>query len=596
MITNSFVSKIINKISLQWYSPVDALEEQDRLAQLRKFFRVVIFYFACPSMLVMALTDGVYHAQSAGQMFVLRVVSTILMSVLCLVTIRQKTLFWTQAWATLTAVCGYLPVHFMFYYRGDAESHFIFALMPALVIVATGVRFTWAFYFLNSALIVLPTVVIGMIVSDGHPGPMYFINVSNWVLNLIFCTSGRGFIEKVYAQERQLRVALKNETKEREALLLKTKEAEIAAAKRLADHARQVAHDIRSPLSALSLMTESLNEISEEKRLIVKAAATRINDIANELLSKNSRGQLGISEQENSQREVLMLPAVLDQLASEKRAQYRNHSNVRIELDLSGSYGAFVLVQKRELMRLISNLVDNAVEALPNGGVVTILAKTFQDSVQLCVSDDGIGMSPVILRRAGEMGFSHGKRANGSAGAGLGLYHAKKMVQGMGGKFEIKSQSGLGTSVEIVLNKASAPDWFLKDLNLGGIEEIVVMDDDQSIHHLWKSRFSEVLKIGSGKAIKNFVCPKEFANYAAARRFSKNCLFLIDFEMILSKESGLDLIFSLGIESQSVLVTSHWDEKLIQGQCNSGGIRLLPKALASLVPIVLNFSSDKVGA
>ncbi|MGK5088354.1 hypothetical protein WDW86_12410, partial [Bdellovibrionota bacterium FG-2] len=62
-------------------------------------------------------------------------------------------------------------------------------------------------------------------------------------------------------------------------------------------------------------------------------------------------------------------------------------------------------------------------------------------------------------------------------------------------------------------------------------------------------------------------------------------LYLCDYELVGSKETGLDVIEKLGIAPQSILVTSRYDEPAIQERCVRFGAKLLPKGLAHRVPL-----------
>ncbi len=120
----------------------------------------------------------------------------------------------------------------------------------------------------------------------------------------------------------------------------------------------QVAHDIRSPLSALNLITGTLESIPEETRLIVRNSVNRINDIANNLLQKSkTKGFLSEVDEHSLLRDV-MLSTIVDTMVSEKRTQFREKMNVDIETDLSNSYGLFSPLDPSQLSRAISNIVN----------------------------------------------------------------------------------------------------------------------------------------------------------------------------------------------------------------------------------------------
>src|ERR1044072_9503225 len=99
---------------------------------------------------------------------------------------------------------------------------------------------------------------------------------------------------------------------------------------------RQVAHDLRSPLSALNMVTGSLNgQLAEQQRVIIRAATQRINDIANGLLGPAA----GVSKDRNTKTEMLI--PLIEGVLSEKRAQFREKLDVDIQSDLSQGYGLF---------------------------------------------------------------------------------------------------------------------------------------------------------------------------------------------------------------------------------------------------------------
>jgi signal transduction histidine kinase len=134
-------------------------------------------------------------------------------------------------------------------------------------------------------------------------------------------------------------------------------EAEIIAAK-------QVGHDIRSPLACLILSLSQISELPEERRTLMRSAIQRITDITNSLHSKAQ--QMNNSEMPHDQVERLMISSLIDSLVSEKRVQLRDRINVEINLDLEQSYGLFSRISSIEIKRVLSNLINNSVESFDN--------------------------------------------------------------------------------------------------------------------------------------------------------------------------------------------------------------------------------------
>jgi signal transduction histidine kinase len=214
----------------------------------------------------------------------------------------------------------------------------------------------------------------------------------------------------------------------------------------LSQLATQVSHDIRSPLAALNMILRDVESFPEDQRLIVKTAVDRINEIANDLLERSkAKNETPIEKQ------VVPLSTLVDALVSEKRMEFRDLTGVEIQADLERSWGAFAEVDAKELKRILSNIINNSVEAFPDGrGTVTVSLKKEGSYISLMVKDNGKGIPPHILEKLGDSELTYGKSGTQS-GSGVGVYHAKQTIQKFGGSFEILSTQGEGTLVKIIL-------------------------------------------------------------------------------------------------------------------------------------------------
>ena len=374
-------------------------------------------------------------------------------------------------------------------------------------------------------------------------------------------------------------------------------QAQFLLSMKLTEIAQQVSHDIRSPLSALNMMLMDLKELPEQKRLIVRSALQRINDISNSLLEK-SKGQAVSSPTQSSTSpvaitsagatEVVLLSSVVGELLSEKRIQFREKVDVSIEEDLTKAYGYFVSVKATELKRVLSNLINNAIEAFPEGkGRVTVGIRGYKDVVQIIISDNGKGIPASVLAKLGERGVSHGKESSGTSGSGLGVYHAKSTVESYGGKFEIQSREGRGTMIQIQLPRAVAPEWFVPQISLAPHMKVFIVDDDSSIHGVWKERFQSLEDQPTGMDIYNYTDVNQFIEIvqSLSSQDLARTLFLVDYEFLGQDLCGVEIVQKLEIQKQSILVTSHADHPQLQKQCQDLGLRLIPKSLSTLVPI-----------
>jgi signal transduction histidine kinase len=369
----------------------------------------------------------------------------------------------------------------------------------------------------------------------------------------------------------------------------------VTSMKKVYEVSSQVAHDIRSPLSALNMVMATIVSLSEDERVIIRSAIQRINDIANDLLQKGKNENSFVKDRSAFQKNELtkeLIPALVEVLVSEKRMQYRECSDLSIDIETKDCFGAFGLVNSVDFKRVLSNLVNNAVESFENqSGKVLVKVQKINNQVNVSVIDNGKGIPHHILEKLGKEKISYGKELSFNSGNGLGLYHAKQLVELQGGKFEIFSTVGTGTSVSILINLVDSPSWFANTIDLTNKTIFVSLDDDISIHQIWGSRFNAlgidniVLKqFQSGKAFVNFIT-ENLSDIVKMR-------FLVDYELVNQFKSGLDIIEEFDLAKNSILVTSRYEEGSIQRRSASIGLKILPKSLAGFVPFKID--SEKI--
>jgi signal transduction histidine kinase len=347
--------------------------------------------------------------------------------------------------------------------------------------------------------------------------------------------------------------------------------------------AKQVAHDVRSPLSALNLIVNSLgSELPEQKRVVLRTAAQRISDIANDLLQKNRPAIAGASSPT-----AQMLVSVVDAIVTEKRIQLRTRLDIEIVANLSKGYGLFTAIEARDLARAISNLINNSVEAIESpAGQILVSVGQEGDFAQVLISDNGPGIDPEVLAKLGDSPFSHGKESSLS-GHGLGIYSSRRSIESVGGKFEIQSEVGSGTRVKLSVPKIPPPAWFLQEIPIHRGETIVSVDDDQSVHQIWSGRLDSA---GAKTHKVNHLIFSSMDGFSGWLKDgdARHHLFLMDYEFLDQQGNGLELIDRLKIAGQSILVTSRYEEAEICQRAHALGLKVLPKGLVAHVPIVFS--------
>lgn len=289
----------------------------------------------------------------------------------------------------------------------------------------------------------------------------------------------------------------------------KVREAEVNKSRYLL--ATQVAHDIRSPLAALDGVLSDVSQMPDGKLSLIRMATGRIRDIANDLL-ETGRGTKTDAARTTAPA-ACRLADLIEPLIVEKRLQYRAKPEIEIEARLdAGSRELSASVDAVEFTRVLSNVVNNAVEALGDGpGKVLATLSSIDGELVVAVEDDGKGIPPEILSRIGRRGETHGK----DGGSGLGLHHAKTSVESWGGKFEIQSKVGEGTRVLLRLPAATSG---------AAADAVILIDDDKLVQMVWR-----LAAKSSGKTLTVFASPKEFS--ASESGLSRETVIYVDSDL-----------------------------------------------------------------
>jgi len=214
---------------------------------------------------------------------------------------------------------------------------------------------------------------------------------------------------------------------------------------KIGELATQVAHDIRSPVTALEAVSKMLSEeVDPKKKKLIENAAKRINDIANNLVS-NYRENLTRDLSSLKIDRIVNLNTLIEDIVEEKKLSL--DSKHKITFRAPESIDVPDKISSVEFQRVISNLINNSIEAFDKEhGIVDIKLYKKDSSITITIRDNGKGILPDQILKVFEKGIS-GK----PKGAGLGLSHAKECLESFGAKISIDSNVGKNTEVTIQL-------------------------------------------------------------------------------------------------------------------------------------------------
>jgi len=224
----------------------------------------------------------------------------------------------------------------------------------------------------------------------------------------------------------------------------------------LGQMASGIAHDINNAISPVALYTESLlareTGLSERGRAQLQTVQLAIDDVAGTVARMREFYRPSDSP---AQRQPVELNQLVRQVLELTRARWRDMAQEEgISVDVQLAFGEplpSVLAFEGEIRDAVTNLVLNAVDAMPQGGTLSLSTKAVvldggMAGVQLTVSDTGIGMDEDTRRRCLEPFFS----TKGQRGSGLGLAMVYGAMQRHGAQITIDSAPGQGTAIRLI--------------------------------------------------------------------------------------------------------------------------------------------------
>ena len=347
---------------------------------------------------------------------------------------------------------------------------------------------------------------------------------------------------------------------------------------------QQAAHDISSPLATLAMIIDHCAEIPEKKVIALNSAKLRIMDIMQHLLTSyefdnNSRDKFGNEEKQQTLAATLLMQAI-----AEKRYEYKLAQIKFVDNFAPDSYFACVNIEVGAFKRMISNLINNAADAfVENHGIITINQSVTADSVIIIIEDNGKGIDGVVIDKIrNDVAVTEGK----ASGHGIGLTQVKETLKRNFGTFAIDSVLGVGTKITLTYPRVVTPDYILQTLDLSGIEDIIILDDDESMHGAWCMMFDELLKHNEYLSVKYFKVGQEvikFVNDILPNQKNRT-LLIADYELLRQNLTGLDVIAKCHLP-RAILATSHYNKKHIIDKACTINVKILPKLLAPFATI-----------
>jgi two-component system, OmpR family, sensor histidine kinase SenX3 len=223
------------------------------------------------------------------------------------------------------------------------------------------------------------------------------------------------------------------------------------------DFVANISHELKTPIASVSLLAEALDHAADEPEQVRRFAgrltveASRLAHITSEVIALS-----------RLQARDALLPDVLvpvDEVVAAAVDQNRVvAAGKHVEVAVRAASGAYVYGDRALMVVAVHNLVSNAIAYSNDGGRVGVGVKVDGDTVEIAVTDQGIGIESEDLERVFERFYRVDQaRSRNTGGSGLGLSIVKHTVQNHGGDVRVWSQPGRGSTFMIRLPLAEPP-------------------------------------------------------------------------------------------------------------------------------------------
>jgi signal transduction histidine kinase len=228
----------------------------------------------------------------------------------------------------------------------------------------------------------------------------------------------------------------------------------------------------------------------------------------------------------------------------------------RIAVDVRTEAAAGVTASPGELREVLTNLVFNAVDAMPQGGTLSLRTWSTASQVFLAVSDTGVGIPDDVLPRLFVPFFT----TKGERGSGLGLSVTQRIVRRHGGEIHVESQPGRGSTFTVVLPAVPIPDRrpvtavpAPAQAQAPGLR-VLVVDDEDSVR-----RFLEVALTRMGHRVRVATNAREGVAAVAEERFD-----LVLTDLGLPDASGEEVVRGVGRSAPGtpVVMLTGWADQM----------------------------------
>ena len=207
-----------------------------------------------------------------------------------------------------------------------------------------------------------------------------------------------------------------------------------------------VSHELKTPVALIKGYVSTLRredadwdtEIVQDSLEVIEEEADRLNEMIENLLDASRLQAGGITLNRSDVSIPTLVARMIDRLSSQ--------TSHRFAVDFD-EFFPIILGDEARLIQVFSNLIGNAIKYSPSDGEIRVSGRVRPDEIQVCVSDDGLGIAPGDIPHVFDRFFRADRASKTTKGAGLGLYLTRAVTEAHGGRIWVDPRPGEGARI-----------------------------------------------------------------------------------------------------------------------------------------------------
>jgi two-component system, sporulation sensor kinase E len=277
-----------------------------------------------------------------------------------------------------------------------------------------------------------PIEISASTIRDASGHPKYFVAIFKDI------TERKRMQQKLEEYSQQLEALVEKRTRQ-----LKEAHEQIIKSERLAaigQVAAMIGHDLRNPLTGISgatyylktKLTVEMNEKNREMLELIEKNVEHANNIVTDLMEYSKETKLELTK--TTPRSILKETLFLVEIPDDVQVRDLTQDEPKITVD------------SEQMKRVFANLIKNAVDAMPDGGRLTIASEESDGTIEMTFTDTGTGMTKEVMEKIWIPFFT-----TKAIGMGLGLPICKRIIEAHGGKISVESTFDKGTTFTVTI-------------------------------------------------------------------------------------------------------------------------------------------------